>query len=384
MPITSFTEEEIMTRDLVRRWARQDLQPIVKAMDEEAKMRPKVIQDLFQNGYMGLEIEEEFGGANMSFTSACLTVEEISRIDPSVAIMVDIHNTLTINAVRFWGSKDMQRKWLPRLAEDTVSSFCLSEPNSGSDAFAMKTTATLSPDGSYYTINGSKLWISSALEAGVFLVFANVKPDLGYKGITAFMIDAKTEGIVVGKPESKLGLRASSTCPLTLDNVKVDTENVLGEVGKGYKYCIDILNEGRIGIGAQQVGIAKGCFDVVMPYLHERKQFGQAIGDFQAMEHQYANLATEIHAAEVMLYNACRLKENGLPFIKEASMVKLYSSQLAQRCASQCIDMLGGIGFTKDMIVEKFYRDSKAGTIYEGSSNMQLQTIARLVKCEYK
>ena len=320
----------------------------------------------------------------MSFTSACLAIEEISRVDPSVSILVDIHNTLTNNAIRFWGSETLQQKWLPRLASDTVSSFCLSEAGSGSDAFAMKTTATASSDGSHYVLNGSKLWISNAREAGAFLVFANADPSKGYKGITAFMVDAQTEGITVGSPEKKLGLRASSTCPVSFDNVQVDAEDLLGEVGMGYKYCINILNEGRIGIGAQQIGIAKGCFDIAMPYLNERTQFGTAIGDFQGMQHQYAMIATEIHAAEVMTYNACRMKEAGLPFVKEASMVKLYSSQVAERAASKCIEWLGGIGFTQDLLAEKFYRDCKVGSIYEGTSNMQLQTIAKLIQAEYK
>mmetsp|Transcript_1343 Transcript_1343/g.3698 ORF Transcript_1343/g.3698 Transcript_1343/m.3698 type:complete len:322 (-) Transcript_1343:145-1110(-) len=319
----------------------------------------------------------------MNFTSACLAVEEISRVDPSVAILVDIHNTLTNNAVRFWGSEELKKKWLPKLASDTISSFALSEAGSGSDAFAMKTTATPSNDGSFYLINGSKLWISNAKEAGVFLLFANADPSKGYKGITAFMVDAKSEGISVGKPEKKLGLRASSTCPVMFEDVKVEAADVLGEVGQGYKYCINILNEGRIGIGAQQVGIAKGCMDVALPYMLERKQFGTAIADFQGMQHQYAQLGTEIHAAEVMMYNACRLKEAGLPFVKEASMVKLYGSQVAERVASRSIEWLGGIGFTNDLLAEKFYRDCKVGSIYEGTSNMQLQTIAKLMKVDY-
>ena len=280
-PVTVFSEDETMTRDAVRQWAREELLPIVRDMDEEAALRPEVVQALFQQGFMGMEIGVEMQGSGLSFTSACLAVEEISRVDPSVAILVDIHNTLTNNAVRFWGSPDLQERWLPRLATDTVSSFCLSEAGSGSDAFALKTTATASQDGSYYTLNGTKLWISNAKEAGVFLTFANVDPSQGYKGITAFMVDAETLGISVGSPESKLGLRASSTCPVTFDDVKVDASNVLGEVGLGYKYCINILNEGRIGIASQQIGIAKGCFDIVMPYLRERKQFGTPIGDFQ-------------------------------------------------------------------------------------------------------
>lgn len=250
-------------------------------MDNEAKLRPEILQSLFNQGFMGMEIEEKHGGSSLSFTSSCLVVEEISRIDPSVSILVDIHNTLTNNAVRFWGSPDLQDRWLPRLATDTVSSFCLSEAGSGSDAFAMKTTATPNDDNSAYTINGTKLWISNAKEAGVFLVFANASPKQGYKGITAFLVDAETPGITIGSPESKLGLRASSTCPVIFEDVQVEANDVLGEVGMGYKYCINILNEGRIGIAAQQVGIAKGCMDIAMPYMMERQQFGQLIANFQ-------------------------------------------------------------------------------------------------------
>jgi alkylation response protein AidB-like acyl-CoA dehydrogenase len=330
------------------------------------------------------EIPEEYGGSGMNFTSACLVVEELSRVDPSVSILVDIHNTLTNNAVRFWGSDELKKKWLPRLASDTVSSFALSEAGSGTDAFAMKTTATESPDGSYYTLNGEKLWISNSREAGVFLVFANANPSLKHKGITAFMVDANTEGVHVGKPEKKLGLRASSTCPVVFDNVKVDAVDILGQVGLGYKYCINILNEGRIGIASQQIGIAKGCFDVAMPYLNERSQFNTKLADFQGMEHQYAQVATEIHAAELMTYNTCRMKENGIPFVKEASMAKLYSSQVAEKAASKCIEWLGGVGFTQDLLAEKFYRDCKVGSIYEGTSNIQLQTIAKRIKEEYR
>lgn len=383
-PVTVFSEDEIMTRNTARQWAQHTLKPVVREMDEAAKLSPTIVSSLFQNGFMGMEIDPRHDGSGLSFTSACLVVEEIARVDPSVAILVDIQNTLTNNAVRFWGSDSLQDKWLPRLATDTASAFCLSEANSGSDAFAMQTTATISDDGSYYTLNGSKLWISNAEQAGVFLVFANADPTRGYKGITAFMVDAKSQGITVGKSENKMGLRASSTCPLVLDHVQVDASDVLGEVGMGYKYCINILNEGRIGIAAQQIGIAKGCFDIAMPYLQERKQFGTPIGDFQGMQHQVATAATEIYAAEVMTYNACRLKESGLPFVKEASMAKFYSSQAAERTASKCIEWLGGIGFTKDLLAEKFYRDCKVGSIYEGTTNIQLQTIAKLLKQEYQ
>ena len=383
-PVTTFSEDEQLVRDTVRQWAVSELLPVVREMDDAAQMKPEIVQSLFANGLMGMEIPPEYeGGAGLNFTSACLAVEETARVDPSVAILLDIHNTLTNNAVRFWGSDLLKQRWLPRLATDTVSSFCLSEAGSGSDAFAMKMTATPSPDGSYYTLNGTKLWISNAQQAGVFLVFANAKPEDGYKGITAFMVDAHTNGVSLGKPENKLGLRASSTCPLILDNVKVESDNILGQVGLGYKYCINILNEGRIGIAAQQIGIAKGCFDIAMPYLRERHQFGQPIGNFQAMQHQYATAATEIHAAETMVYNACRLKEAGLPFVKEASMAKFYASRVAEQTASKAIEWLGGIGFTKDLLAEKFYRDCKVGSIYEGTSNIQLQTIAKLIQSEY-
>mmetsp|Transcript_12826 Transcript_12826/g.23244 ORF Transcript_12826/g.23244 Transcript_12826/m.23244 type:complete len:447 (+) Transcript_12826:214-1554(+) len=384
MPVTKFTEDEEMVRDAARMWANQEVKPFVREMDNECKTRPEVIQGLFDHGFMGMEIPEEYGGSGMNFTSACLVVEELSRVDPSVSILVDIHNTLTNNAIRFWGSEELKEKWLPRLATDCVSSFALSEAGSGTDAFAMKTTAAPSDDGSYYILNGEKLWISNSKEAGVFLVFANADHSQKHRGITAFMVDANTEGVHVGNTEKKLGLRASSTCPVVFDNVKVDAVDVLGEVGLGYKYCINILNEGRIGIASQQIGIAKGCFDVAMPYLNDRTQFGTKLADFQGMEHQYAQIATEIHAAEVMTYNACRLKENGIPFVKEASMVKLYASQVAEKAASKSIEWLGGIGFTQDLLAEKFFRDCKVGSIYEGTSNIQLQTIAKKIKEDYR
>lgn len=383
MPVTTFTADEEMVRDAARAWANQELRPFVREMDDDCKTRPEVIHSLFVNGFMGMEIPEEFGGAGMNFTSACLVVEELSRVDPSVSILVDIHNTLTNNAVRFWGTEQLQERWLPRLASGCVSSFALSEAGSGTDAFAMKTTATPSADGSSFTLNGEKLWISNAVEAGVFLVFANANISLKHKGITAFMVDATTEGVIVGKPEKKLGLRASRTCPVVFHDVEVDATDILGEVGLGYKYCINILNEGRIGIASQQIGIAKGCFDIAMPYINDRTQFGTKLADFQGMEHQYAQIATEIHAAEVMTYNACRMKENGMNFVKEASMVKLYASQVAEKAASKSIEWLGGIGFTQNLMAEKFFRDCKVGSIYEGTSNIQLQTIAKRIKEEY-
>lgn len=382
-PVTRFSEEERLVQESASSFAKNELKPLVRQMDEQQQIDSKVISRLFSNGFMALEIPEEHNGASLSFTSACLTIEELSRVDPSVAVMVDVHNTLVVNAIRFWGSKMLQKKYLPKLSSGCIGAFCLSEAQSGSDAFALRTSAQVSEDGSYYTINGTKLWITSAREAGAFVVFATVNPSLSYKGITAFVIDADTPGIIVGNPESKLGLKASSTCPVTFDNVKVDADNILGKVGEGYKYCIEILNEGRIGIAAQQVGIAKGCMDIVLPYLHEREQFGQKLVNMPMMQSQYAQAAAEIHAAEVMLYNACRMKESGLPFVKEASICKLYSSQVAERTASKSIEWLGGIGFTTDLLAEKFYRDCKVGSIYEGTSNIQLQTIAKIVSDEY-
>lgn len=400
-----------MAREAVRTWADEVLRPRVRAMDESSSMDPTIVKDLFSQGFMGLEIPEERGGSGLTFSAACLVIEELARVDPSVAILADVQNTLTINAVRFWGSPELQEKWLPRLASDTLSAFCLSEAGSGSDAFSLQTTATKSSDGSYYTIHGNKLWISNAKEADLLLVFANADPSAGYKGITAFLVDLDdyesgsgngngNGNITIGPSESKLGLRASSTCPIHFDSVKVPSSNILGSVGMGYRYCIEILNEGRIGIAAQQLGIAKGClYDIALPYMMEREQFGSPIANFQGMEHQYAQIATEIHAAETMTYNACRLKEmvakerqqhhhqqhhqqHKSDFVKEASMAKLYTSQVAEKTASKTIEWLGGIGFTKDLMAEKMFRDCKVGSIYEGTSNMQLQTIARLLRAE--
>ena len=395
LPITTFTEDEIMIRDTVRQWGQSTLLPVVREMDTNGAISSSILQDLFELGYMGIEVPDTIvGGAGLNFTSAIIVIDEIARIDPSVAILVDIHNTLTINAIRRWGTEPQREIWLPRLATNTISAFCLSESHSGSDAFALQTTATVSSDQSYYTINGTKSWISNAQQAGIFIVFANINPSkLGYKGITAFLVDATNIStdengaggkIIIGKPENKLGLRASSTCQVTFDNLKVDAKNVLGEIGKGYKYCIEILNEGRIGIAAQQLGIAKAClYDIALPYMMERKQFGQSIATFQGMQHQYALAATEIHAAETMIYNACRMKENQINFIKEASMCKYYAATIAERTASKTIEWLGGIGFTKDLLAEKFYRDCKVGSIYEGTSNIQLQTIAKLLMSEH-
>jgi len=381
-PVTTLTEEEQMVRDGVARFAKEELAPLVRQMDDAGKMEPHIIQSCFDNGFMGVEVPEELGGSGSSFTAALLVVEELAKVDPSVSVMCDIHNTIVNNCFTYWADKRLQEQWLPRLSADCLGAFCLSEASSGSDAFALRTTARR--EGEHYLLNGEKMWISNSQEAGVFLVMANANPDAGYKGITCFVVPAGAPGLSVGKREEKLGIRASSTCPVRLDDVRVPAADVLGEVGQGYKYAINILNEGRIGIGAQMVGLAQGALDLTLPYLHERKQFGTRIADFQGVQHQVAQLATELHAARLIVYNAARMKEAGVPVVKEAAMAKLYSSQVAERVASKCIELLGGVGFTKDLGVEKFYRDAKIGAIYEGTSNIQLQTIAKLISADYK
>jgi alkylation response protein AidB-like acyl-CoA dehydrogenase len=367
----------------VKAFAEKDVAPFVKEMDANSEMNPSVIKGLFDNGLMAVETPVELGGSGGSFMSACLVIEELAKVDPAVSVMCDVQNTIINNMFRFYASDEMRNEYCPRLATDLMGSFCLSEAGSGSDAFALATRAEVSADGSYYTINGNKAWITNAEWAGVFLVMANVDPSAGYKGITCFVVPRDTEGLTVGRKEDKLGIRASSTCPVSFDNVKVPKEMILGEVGKGYKYAIEILNEGRIGIGAQMLGLAQGVYDVTMPYLWQRKQFGTNIGDFQGMEHQYAQIAMELECARLLVYNAARLKEAGLPFIKEAAMAKLYASQVAEKSASKSIEWLGGVGFSKDHPAEKFYRDCKIGAIYEGTSNIQYQTIAKLMKKEY-
>ncbi|CEI86040.1 Putative Acyl-CoA dehydrogenase [Rhizopus microsporus] len=328
---------------------------------------------------MGIETDAEYDGANCSFMSAIITIEELAKVDPSISVLCD--NTLVGTLVRKYGNEDVKKRFLPKLATDTVGCFCLSESGSGSDAFALQTRAIEKDD--HYVLNGSKMWITNSGEADFFLVFANVDPSKGYKGITCFIV-TKDMGVQIAKKESKLGIRASSTCVLNFDDVIVPKENILGEVGKGYKYAIEILNEGRIGIAAQMIGLAQGAYDIALPYLFQRKQFGQFIGDFQAMQHQYAQIAVEIEAARLLTYNAARLKEEGKSFIKEAAMAKLYSSQVAEHAASKAIEWCGGVGFTRELGVEKFYRDAKIGAIYEGTSNIQLQTIAKLVSSQYK
>lgn len=378
-PLGLLSDEEQMFKEMVSKFAQEKIAPRVAAMDESMTMDSDIIQALFDQGLMGVEISEEYSGAGASFMSAILVIEELAKVDASVSVCCDVQNTLVNNLFRFYANDDVKQRFLPRLATTDLGSFGLSEPNSGSDAFSLATRAEVNADGDY-VINGSKLWITNAGEANIFLVMANLDPSKGYKGITCFVVERGMDGFTVGKKENKLGIRASSTCPLVFDNCVVPKNNVMGEIGKGYKYAIEILNEGRIGIAAQMVGIAQGAFDAAQPYLAERKQFGQAIGDFQLMQAQVAEAAIEIEAARCLTYNAARLKQAGMPFAKEAAMAKHYASKVAESVSSQAIEWHGGVGFTKDYPVEKYYRDAKIGKIYEGTSNIQLVTIAKMLK----
>ncbi|GAU98103.1 hypothetical protein RvY_09289 [Ramazzottius varieornatus] len=380
LPVTHLSEEETMMRDIARKFSRDVVAPLVRKMDAESQMDPSVLQGMFDNGFMGIEIDPEYNGAGSSFFVANLVIEELAKVDPGVAVVCDIQNTLLNALFRRYGTDVQKDKYLSRLSTDMVGSFCLSEPTSGSDAFALKTQAV--PVGDDFVITGSKMWISNAEQAGVFLVFANARPTDGYKGITCFIVDRDTPGISIGKHEDKLGIRASSTCPMHFDQVRVPSSNILGEFGKGYKYAIELLNEGRIGIGAQMVGLAQGCFDATLSYVMERKQFGRRIWEFQSLQHQMADTAAKIEAARLLVYNAARLKENNLPFVKEAAMAKYYSSEIATLTTSKCVEWMGGVGFSKDYPQEKFYRDCKIGAIYEGTSNIQLNTIAKCIQQE--
>jgi alkylation response protein AidB-like acyl-CoA dehydrogenase len=376
-PLTVLTEEETMFRDMVRQFAEETIAPRVPGMDEAAKLDADLLPKIFELGLMGIEIPEAFGGAGSSFFNSVLVVEELSRVDPSVGVLVDVQNTLVNNCVLRWGSEALREEYLPRLASDTVGSYALSEAGSGSDAFALTTRAF--DDGDNWRLEGRKLWITNGAEAGIFIIFANVDPAAGYRGITAFLVERETAGFSVGKKEDKLGIRASSTVELILDGCLVPKTNVLGDVGKGYKIAIETLNEGRIGIGAQMLGLAQGALDHTLRYVQEREQFQRRIADFQGVQFQLAQMRTEIEAMRLMVYNAARLKDSGQAFIVEAAMAKLFASQAAQQIASTCIDLHGGYGFTKEYPVEKLYRDAKIGTIYEGTSNMQLQTIAKYI-----
>jgi butyryl-CoA dehydrogenase/short/branched chain acyl-CoA dehydrogenase len=376
-PLVAFSEDEQLFRDSIRQFAEERIRPLVREMDEKQAMDPGLVQELFQVGVMGIEVPQQYGGGGGTFFEAILAVEEISKVDPSVGVLVDVQNTLVINALLRWGTEEQKKKYLSRMAADTVGAYALSEAGSGSDAFALTTRAELKGD--HYILNGRKLWITNAKEAGIYVLIATVDASAGYKGITAFIVEKDFPGFTVGHKEDKLGIRASSTCELILEDCKVPKANVLGEVGKGYKVAIETLNEGRIGIGAQMVGLAAGAWNHAAKYAQERKQFGKAISEFQGVQFQLAQAATEIEAARMMMYNAARMKDAGMNFVKEAAMTKLYTSQVAERAASLAVEIYGGYGFVKDYPVEKYYRDAKIGKIYEGTSNMQLNTIAKLV-----
>jgi alkylation response protein AidB-like acyl-CoA dehydrogenase len=380
--LTTLSEEERLLSDSVLAFARERVAPHVARMDEESRLEPSLLPGLFEMGLMGIEVPESYGGSGGSFMNAILAVEALARVDASLAVVVDVQNTLVDNAVMRWGNDDQKQRYLPKLSSSWVGSYALSEQGSGSDAFALQTRAERQKGG--WLLSGRKLWITNAAESSLFIVLANADPSQGYRGITAFLVERGTSGFEIGKKENKLGIRASSTCELILDGCLVPDENVLGEVGKGYKIAIETLNEGRIGIGAQMLGIAQGAFDYAMRYIQERRQFNKAIADFQGVQFQYARMATEIEGARLLVYNAARLKDAGQPFVKEAAMAKLVASEVAERSASLAVELLGGVGFTKDYPVEKYYRDAKIGKIYEGTSNMQLQTIAKLLQAEYK
>lgn len=373
--LTDLGEEERIFRETVREFADEKLAPLAASMDREGKLDEKVIPWLFELGLMGIEIPEEHGGAGASFLMAILAIEEIARVDPAVAVVCDVQNTLCINAIRRWGNEEQQARFFGKLASGTVGAYALSEANSGSDAFALQCAAR--EDGDDYVLDGRKLWITNAAEAGLFLVFANVAPEAGYRGITGFVVEREMAGFSVGKKEDKLGIRASSTCELILESVRVPKANILGVVGEGYKVAIETLNEGRIGIGAQMVGLGRGAIEGALAYVQEREQFGRKISENQAVQHRLARCATELEAARLMVYNAARLQETGRPFRQQAAMAKWFASEVAERAASECLELYGGIGFTKECPAEKLLRDAKIGKIYEGTSFLQLETIAK-------
>lgn len=375
--LTVLSEEEEQFRSSVREFAEGEVRPKVEAMEHAGKLDDVLIKQCFELGLMAIESPEEYGGAGSTIFNAIVAIEELARVDASVSVFVDVHNTLVTNAFMRWANDEQKEKYLPQLAEGRVGAYALSEAGSGSDAFALKTRAV--DKGDHYELTGQKLWITNGNEAEIFVLFATVNPEAGYKGITAFIVEKSFSGFTVGKKEDKLGIRASSTTELILDNCKVPKENILGEVGKGYKVSIETLNEGRIGIGAQMVGIAQGAYEAALGYTKEREQFGQPINSFQAVQFQLAEMAVEIEAARLLVYNAARRKDAGQPFLKEAAIAKLYSSRTAEAVSSKAIELFGGYGYVKDYPVEKFWRDSKIGSIYEGTSNMQLQTIAKLI-----
>ena len=378
-PLTVLAEDELIFRDSVRAFADEQIKPLVREMDEQAKIPRALIDKLFELGVMAIEIPETYGGAGASFFHSVLAVEEISRVDPSVGVLVDVQNTLAINALMRFGSDEIKRQWLPRLASGTVGAYALSEAGSGSDAFALTTRAREDAAADAFVLNGRKLWITNGNEADLFIVFATVNPEAGYKGITAFLIERGAAGFTVGKKEDKLGIRASSTCELIFEDCRVPRSHVLGEIGKGYKTAIETLNEGRIGIGAQMLGLARGALDHAIRYTKDRKQFGKAIAEFQGVQFQLARAAVEIEAARLTVYNAARLRDAGRPFLTEAAVCKILSSEVAERVSSLAVNLFGGNGFVKDYPVEKLFRDAKIGQIYEGTSNLQLQTIAKQI-----
>lgn len=376
-PLTKLTEDEQMLKEAASDFAQASIKPLVEEMDENAKLDPALIKEFFEMGLMGIDIPEQYSGGGGTFMMSILAIEQISKVDASAGVFMDVQNTLVNNAFVNFASEELKQKYLPQLATEKVGAYCLSEAGSGSDAFALKATAK--KDGSDYILDGAKLWITNANEADIFLVFANANPDEGYRGITAFVVERGMEGFSVSKKENKLGIRASSTCEILLENCRVPEENILGELGKGYKVAIETLNEGRIGIGAQMIGIAQGAFDAAVGYVKERKQFGKAIADFQGVQFQLARMATDIETARLLVYNAARIKMSGQKFLKEAAMAKYYASEVAERVSSQAVDLFGGYGYVKEYPVEKYYRDSKIGKIYEGTTNMQLSTIAKLL-----
>jgi alkylation response protein AidB-like acyl-CoA dehydrogenase len=378
--LTALSEEERLFAASVREFAEAEIRPHVREMDEKQKIRPEIISKCFELGLMGIEPGEDYGGGGGSFFMACLAIEELARVDASISVMVDVNNTLTINAFLNYGTDAQKKKYITRLATDTVGAYCLSEAGSGSDAFALTTRAE--DKGDHYLLNGRKMWITNGNEAGIFIVFANLDPGKGYRGITAFIVEKDFSGFTVGKKEDKLGIRASSTCELLFDNCRVPKENVLGEIGKGYKIAIETLNEGRIGIGAQMLGLAQGAYEAALAYTKERKQFGQRICDFQGVQFQLAEMAVKIESARLMVYNAARLKDAKSPFIQQAAMAKLHASEVAEFVASTAVNLFGGYGYVKDYPVEKYFRDCKIGQIYEGTSNMQKQTIAKMLLAE--
>jgi alkylation response protein AidB-like acyl-CoA dehydrogenase len=376
-PLTVLAEDELMFRDSVREFAEGQIRPLVREMDEHAKIPRELLQKLFDLGVMGIEIPEGYGGAGGRFFHSVLAVEELSRVDPSIGVLVDVQNTLVINALLRWGNDDVKRRYLPGLATATVGAYALSEAGAGSDAFALSTRARENGDG--FVLSGRKLWITNGNEADLFIVFATVNPEAGYRGITALLVERGMPGFTVGKKEDKLGIRASSTCELILEDCRVPRANVLGEVGKGYKVAIETLNEGRIGIGAQMIGLARGALEHAIRYTKERKQFGKAVAEFQGVQFQLARAAVDLEAAKLTVYNAARLRDAGRPFLTEAAICKILSSEVAERVSSLAVNLLGGNGFVKEYPVEKLFRDSKIGQIYEGTSNLQLQTIAKQI-----